>query len=183
MLFINSPPPTTPATVAAEKRAAAAGRLRRAIGLAVWRLVVLSLLSLALTLLQHLSGVPCRAAAGFRRAHARHRTARLVLPEYRVAHRIQESAGLALFGSAAFQFLDAIMGALQRFVLNQCRLHQRIDGVRRTPQALRNSRGGVGIARRGLYLRKPIEKLINQLTFLRCHDDLHCARLPSAGEM
>ena len=60
----------------------------------------------------------------------------LVLPEDRVAHRIEEAAGLMLLTRARFQFLDAHVGALQRLVLHQRRLHQRIDRVGRVAQAL-----------------------------------------------
>ena len=63
---------------------------------------------------------------------------RLVLPEDRVAHRIEEAAGLTLvlLTRARFQFLDALVGALQRFVLHQRGLHQRIDRIGRVAQAL-----------------------------------------------
>src|SRR5260370_433959 len=49
------------------------------------------------------------------------RTWRLVLPEDRVAHRIEEAAGSILLTRPPrrrFQFLDAHVGALQRFVLH-----------------------------------------------------------------
>ena len=65
---------------------------------------------------------------------------RLVLPEDRAAHRIEEAAGLIfgliLLSRCCFQFLDAHVGALQRFVLHQRRLHQRIDRIGRVAQAL-----------------------------------------------
>ena len=57
---------------------------------------------------------------------------RLALSEDRVAHRIEEAAGLGLLPAAPrFQFLDAVMGALQRLVLHQRGLHQRVDRIGR----------------------------------------------------
>ena len=75
-------------------------------------------------------------------------------------------------GSGSFQFLDAVMGALERFVLDQHRLHQGVDRVGRAKQALRNGGGGIGIARRGVDLAEPVEKVVNHLAFLRCHGRL-----------
>ena len=60
----------------------------------------------------------------------------LILPEDRVTHRIEEAAGLILLTRRRFQFLDAHVGALQRFVLHQRGLHQRIDRIGRVAQAL-----------------------------------------------
>ena len=71
--------------------------------------------------------------------------------------------------AAGLQFLDAAVGALQRFVLEQDRLYQRVNGVGRFAQALGNSCNGVRIARGALHPGKPVEKIINQLAFLRCH--------------
>ena len=64
------------------------------------------------------------------------------------------------------------MGALERLVLKQHGLHQGVDGVGRAAQTLRNGGGGVGIARRGFNLAEPVEKIVNQLAFLRCHGRL-----------
>jgi hypothetical protein len=108
---------------------------------------------------------------------------RLILPEYRVSHRIEESAGLILFGRAAgLQFLNAAVGALQGLVLHQHGLHQRVDGVGRRAQTLRDRRGGAEIAWRTLHLREPVEKIVNQLAFLRCHGVLSVT-VKSAGQM
>ena len=41
-----------------------------------------------------------------------------------------------------------------------------IEGV---AQALRDHSGGFGIARRALHFGEPVEKIVNQLAFLRCH--------------
>ena len=162
----------------AEKRAATAAKRRRlllraAIGLAVGRLIELAG---RLVLLQHLTGVPGRTAAtgDFGRANVGHRTMRLVLPEDRVAHRIQETAGLTLVSltRSCFQFLDARVSTLQRFVLHQCGLHQRIDGIGRVAQALHDRRHRLRIALGAFQLGEPVEKIVNQLAFLRCHGPL-----------
>ncbi len=92
----------------------------------------------------------------------------LALAEDRVAHRIEETA-LRLAGGRAFQFLDAVVGALQRLVLHESGLHQRIDGVGRGAQALHDRGHRLGIAGRGLQFGEPVEKIVNQLAFLRCH--------------
>ena len=152
-----------------EKRAAATAhrRLLGAIGLlAVRRLTILSR---TLRLLHDLAAVPCRAARKLGRPDVRHRAALRRLPEDRFAHRIEEAAGWLGLLALALQFLDAVMGALQRFVLQQHGLHQRVDGIGRLAQALRDRGGGVRIARRALHLREPVEKIVNQLAFLRCH--------------
>jgi len=59
----------------------------------------------------------------------------LILPEDRFAHRIEEPAGLMLFAAACgLQFLDPVVGALQRFVLEQDGLYQRVNGIGRAAQ-------------------------------------------------
>ena len=51
-------------------------------------------------------------------------------------------------------------------------------------QALHDRGHGFGIARGVLQLGKPVEKIVNQLAFLRCHGVLHRVEVPrSAGEM
>src|SRR5216683_574066 len=116
------------------------------------------------------AAVPCRAARHVRRSDVRHRAAGWILPEYRFAHRIEEPAGLLWFARAAgLQFLDAAVGALQRFVLEQDRLYQRVNGIGRFAQTLGNGCNGVRIARGALHPEEPVEKIINQLAFLRCH--------------
>jgi hypothetical protein len=61
------------------------------------------------------------------------------------------------------------MGLLQRLVLHQHGLNQRINRVWRDPQALRDRGRRIRIARRTLQLGQPVEKVVNQLAFLRCH--------------
>jgi hypothetical protein len=69
----------------------------------------------------------------------------------------------------ALQLLDAVMGLLQRLVLHQHGLNQRINRVWRDPQALGDCSRRVRIARRAFHLGQPVKKVINQLAFLRCH--------------
>ncbi len=95
---------------------------------------------------------------------------RLFLPEDGVAHRIEEPAGWLLGRrTAGLQFLDSAVGALERLVLDQNGLHQRVNGIGRLAQALRHRGDSVGIARRVLQPGEPAEKIIDHLAFLRCH--------------
>jgi hypothetical protein len=56
-----------------------------------------------------------------------------------VAHAVQESATLLRFaGCLRLQLLDPRIGALERLILNQRRLHQRVDCVRRPAQPIRD---------------------------------------------
>ena len=84
------------------------------------------------------------------------------------------TSGLTLFllTRASFQFLDALVGALQRLVLHQCGLHQRIDRVGRTRQALRDRVLSLRVARRVLELGKALEQFVDQLTLLGIHSCL-----------
>ena len=56
-----------------------------------------------------------------------------------------------------FQFLNTVVGAPQRLVLDQRRLHQRIDGVGRRAQTLHDRRHRLAIARGVLQLGEPVE--------------------------
>jgi hypothetical protein len=147
--------------------AAAHGRLRTAIGLTVSALIRMPAL-----LLQDLTAVPDRTAANFRRPYIRDGTLRLTLPEDGAAHAVEKAAALSLRRCAlALQLLDAVMGLLQRLVLHQHGLNQRINRVWRDPQALRDRGDCIRIARPAFQLGQPIEKVINQLAFLRCHQN------------
>jgi len=121
-----------------------------------------------LRLRHRLTGVPDRPRVT--RRHVRNRAARRAGPEQRIAHGIQEAAGLGLLGRVPrLQLLDACMSALQRFVLQQHGLHQRIDGIGCLALTLRDGVSRIGIAWRTLYAGKPVKKLVNQLAFLGCH--------------
>ena len=179
MLPSSSDPPITPAAAAAavprnEPPPPMGGR---AIGLTVGGLLPVGRLAIGrlvvmsgrLGLLHHLAAVPDRAAVEGGGTLGTEPCG-LFLPEDGVAHRIEEPAGWLLGGRAAgLQFLDAAVGALQRFVLHQHGLHQRVDRVGRLAQALRNRGDGVGIARRALQSGEPVEKIVDHLAFLRCH--------------
>src|SRR6185312_2940318 len=92
------------------------------------------------------------------------------LAKDRVAHGIEEAAGLGLLRHMRlFQLLDAGSGALQRLVLHQNRLYQGIDRIGRLVQTILNGGSRISIAWRALHLGKPVEKIVNQLAFLRCH--------------
>jgi hypothetical protein len=68
-----------------------------------------------------------------------------ILPEQCIAHRIEEAALRRRLGfTVALELLDAVMGALQRFVLQQNSLHQRIKriGARRWPCVIASSASG-----------------------------------------
>jgi len=67
------------------------------------------------------------------------------------------------------QLLDAAVGALQRLVLQQHGLHQSIDRIRGDAQTLGDRGSGVRVPRGVFQLGKSVEKVVNQLAFLRCH--------------
>jgi hypothetical protein len=159
-----------------EKRAAASAHrgLRRAVGFVRRPTILPGILGL----LHDLAGVPFRAAWQLGRPDIRHRAALRRLPEDGFAHRIEKTAGLLHF-VFALQFLDPAVGALQRLVLDQDGLHQRVEGVGGLAQALPDRSPGVRIARRALHLREAVEKIVNQLAFLRCHGVLHCVEARS----
>src|SRR5262249_946773 len=113
---------------------------------------------------------PHAARALAARPHARHRAAPLLLAEQRAAHVVEKAARrLLLLGRSAFELQDARVGALQGLVLYQRGLHQRVDGVRRLPQAIGDGALGVGIARGVLELGKAAEQFVDELAFLRRH--------------
>jgi len=74
------------------------------------------------------------------------------------------------------------VGALQRFVLQQRSLHQRVDGAGRLAQAIGDRGGRIGIPRCIFQFRKPVEKLVDELAFLRRHDQSPSLK-PSARQM
>src|SRR4029077_16714560 len=106
------------------------------------------------------------------RAHVRDRAARLTEAE-RVAHAVEKAALplLRLFAAAQLrlQFLDAGIGALERLILQQRRLHQRVQRVRRALRALCDQPLGRGIARQALKLAQTIEQVSDKLAFLGRH--------------
>ena len=67
------------------------------------------------------------------------------------------------------QFLDTCIGALERLVLQQHRLHQRVNGMWRAPQTVSDQALRSRIALCGFELGQTIEQFIDELRFLRGH--------------
>jgi hypothetical protein len=105
------------------------------------------------------------------RAYRRHRPARVAPSEHGVAHAVEEAARLRLLLAAdlRLQLLDACIGALERLVHDQRRLHQRVDCMRRPSHAIGDDALGVRVARVILQSGQTIEQFIHQLSLLRCH--------------
>ena len=91
---------------------------------------------------------PLRLIAA-RRAYARHRAARRAAAES-LAHAVEETCRplfrLRRGACLRLQFLDTCIGALERLVLQQRRLHQRVNGMRRAPQTVGDQALGLRIA-------------------------------------
>ena len=102
-------------------------------------------------------------------------TAMAVAEHFRDAARValQCPPRRLLLADRGLEFLDPVMGALQRLVLHQCGLHQRVDRIRRAAQALHDRGHGLAVARGILQLGEPVEEIVDQLAFLRCHGVLH----------
>jgi hypothetical protein len=69
----------------------------------------------------------------------------------------------------SLELADARVRLLQRFVLHQRGLHQRVERVRRALQSFVDRAHRVGVARRAFQRRQTIEQLVQQLEFLGCH--------------
>jgi len=74
------------------------------------------------------------------------------------------------------QFLDTCIGALERLVLQQHRLHQRVNGMRSAPQTVGDQALRLRIALCGFELDQTIEQFIDELGFLRGHSVSPCLR-------
>src|SRR5262249_30855079 len=74
------------------------------------------------------------------------------------------------------QFLDTCIGALERLVLQQRRLHQRVNGMRSAPQTIGDQALRLRIALCGFELDQTIEQFIDELGFLRGHSVSPCLR-------
>jgi hypothetical protein len=88
----------------------------------------------------------------------------------RVAHAIQEATDLRLLFAA--EFADASIRTPESFILHQHSLHQSINGVWSALETTGDRFFRFPFARRRLQLRESIEQIFNQLTFIRCHEDL-----------
>ena len=85
-------------------------------------------------------------------------------PLFRLRH------GVCLY----LQFLDTCIGALERLVLQQHRLHQRVNGMRSAPQTVGDQALRLRIALCGFELDQTIEQFIDELGFLRGHGVSPC---------
>jgi hypothetical protein len=78
------------------------------------------------------------------------------------------------------QLLDAGIGALERLVHHERRLHQRIDCMRRPSQTIHDQALGIRVAGRIFQFGQTIEQFFHQFLLLRCHAALpgvHIRRL------
>jgi hypothetical protein len=78
------------------------------------------------------------------------------------------------------QFFDTRVGALERLVLDKGCLHQRVGGLRRASQAVRDHVLGSRVAGAILQFGQAIEQFFHQFLLLRCHAALpgvHIRRL------
>jgi hypothetical protein len=91
-------------------------------------------------------------------------------PEQTFADAAEEAAVTrCIAGRLAFEFPDAGVGALERFVLHQHGLHQRIGSVGGLPQAVPDQAFGVRIAL-GVFQRgQAVEQLDDEIAFLWGH--------------
>ncbi len=85
-----------------------------------------------------------------------------------------EKAALPLFRlrrlvDLRLQFFDPRIGAHERFILQQRRLDQRVDGVRRAPGAIGDQAFGFGVTRHGFELGQTIEQPVDEFVFLGGH--------------
>ena len=98
-------------------------------------------------------------------------TARVAPAEHGVAHAVEEAALLRglLSAQLGLQLLDARIGALERLVHDQHRLHQRIDCMWRPSHAIGDDALGVPVAGVILQSGQTIEQFVHQLSLLRCH--------------
>ena len=73
------------------------------------------------------------------RVHGWHGAPRVAPAKDGLAHAIEEAAALLLLLAAdlRLELFYAGVSALERLILNQCRLHKRVDGVRGASQAIR----------------------------------------------
>src|SRR5215469_1935336 len=116
---------------------------------------------------------------GARRAYARHRAARRVAAES-LPHAVEETCRplfrLRRGACLHLQFLDTCIGALERLVLQQHRLYQRVNGMRSAPQTVGDQALRLRIALCGFELDQTIEQFIDELGFLRGHSVSPCLR-------
>ena len=87
-----------------------------------------------------------------------------------VAHTVEETSRLLRLLAAAesrLQFFDTRVGALERLVLDKGCLHQRVGGLRRASQAVRDHALGSRVAGAILQFGQAIEQFFHQFLLLR----------------
>ena len=94
----------------------------------------------------------------------------LAFAEDGVAHAVQEPALLLrAAGCLRLQLLDPRVSTLERFILNQRRLHERIDCVWCAFQSIRNLAVGILVARITFQFSQTIEQFVHEFLLLRSH--------------
>jgi len=81
------------------------------------------------------------------------------------------------------QLLDAGVGALERLLLEEHRLHQRINRARCTREAFAHRTLCIGIALIALERREALEQVGDHLSFLRSHVPLLWPESPARSDM
>ena len=102
------------------------------------------------------------------------------------AHAVEKTAALGLRGpgiDGVLQLLDAGVGALERLLLEEDRLHQRVDGVWCAREPFADRTLGVGIALPALERPEAVEQVGNHLSFLRSHVRLLWPEPPARSDM
>ena len=87
----------------------------------------------------------------------------------RLTHAVEKPAARGFAGIFAGEFANARIRALERLVLHQHRLHERIDRVRRASKTICNRAFSVRIAWGSFKPGEPVKQIVDQLAFLRGH--------------
>src|SRR4029077_6782697 len=93
-----------------------------------------------------------------------YRAAWLAPAEHGVAHAVEEASLLLFLLTAAelrLQFFDPRVGALERLVLDEGGLHQRIDGMGRTAKSVRDQPFGLRVTRGIFQTRQAGEQFVD----------------------
>src|SRR5262249_27296533 len=104
--------------------------------------------------------------------HRRHRAASgLGSAKQYATHVVKKAArsGRPGFGRAALQCFDAGIGGLERLILDEHSLNERIYGVRRASQPIADRALGVGVAGLIFEFGQAVKQICDKLTFLRGH--------------
>src|SRR4029077_17123139 len=126
------------------------------------------------------AGTPSRrhaAARVLRPRHRRNRATSFAATEQTVAYAAEKTVVTRRIGGRfAFELSDSGVSALERFVLHQYGLHQRIGSVGGLPQAVPDQAFGVRIAL-GVFQRgQAVEQFDDEIAFLWGHWPSPCSR-------